>query len=152
MDVSSYNNIEALKLRAAILEEKIRLKLDLIKYLEEILMLRSEIILFQSKKHKIQIQELQDKNRLLVENCTKLVQDLLRMTNECRVIFQKMWQVCFFELSLEIFLDFHQTNFILLFVAVATREHFLAPNRAQGIAMFVHLSARQSLLLMFGVF
>ena len=58
MDVSSYNNIEALKLRAAILEEKIRLKLDLIKYLEEILNLRSEIILLQSKKHEIQIQEL----------------------------------------------------------------------------------------------
>ena len=58
MDVSSYNNIEALKLRAAILEEKIRLKLDLIKYLEEILYLRSEIILLQSKKHEIQIQEL----------------------------------------------------------------------------------------------
>ena len=86
----SLNLLEALKLRAAILEEKIRLKLDLIKYLEEILMLRSEIILFQSKEHEIQIQELQDKNRLLVENCTKLVQDLLRMTNECRVIFQKM--------------------------------------------------------------
>ena len=88
MDVSSYNNIEALKLRAAILEEKIRLKLDLIKYLEEILNLRSEIILLKqakekrvSKKYEIQIQELQ----LLVENCTKLVQDLLRVTNECRV-------------------------------------------------------------------
>ena len=58
----------------------------------------------------------------------------------------------FVSLNCHIFLDFNQTNFILLFVAVATREHFLAPNRAQGIAMFVHLSARQPLLLMFGVF
>ena len=62
MDVSIYNNIgellEALRLRTALLEEKIKRK----KHLEEILILRREIILLKqaqekrvSKRHEIQI-------------------------------------------------------------------------------------------------
>ena len=75
------------ELRAALLEEKIKRK----KLLEEILNLISEIIVLKqgqekriSKKHAIQIQELQDKNSFLVEKCMKLVQGILRVTTEFR--------------------------------------------------------------------
>ena len=75
------------ELRAALLEEKSKRK----KHLEEILNLMSEIIVLKqgqekriSKKHAIQIQELQDKNSFLVEKCMKLVQGILRVTTEFR--------------------------------------------------------------------